>query len=117
MGDARTVPVRLVDVKDAPRRGGGPSSRCRGPAPVRPGACGSAVCRQKRCTNGASMASTTCWMPSTEVAMEVLRPRRLTHEHRMAGIAPASYEEAVHEAGLVWCELALPQLVEVAVLE
>src|SRR5216684_9352492 len=50
--------------------------------------------------------------------MKVFRPRRLPHEHREAEVSAALVQEPVDEAGLLLpLQLALPQVVEVALLE
>src|SRR5216684_3212454 len=50
--------------------------------------------------------------------MKVFRPRRLPHEHREAEVSAALVQEPVDEAGLLLpLQLALPQVIEVALLE
>src|SRR5216684_1804079 len=60
----------------------------------------------------------TLAVPSAEIVMKVFRSRCLPHEHRKSEVSAALVQEPVDEAGLLLpLQLALPQVVEVALLE
>src|SRR5690348_3886678 len=57
-------------------------------------------------------------VPSAQVAAEIARPRRAANEHRQAAIAAGFVQKTIDEARLLLrAELALPQRIEVAILD